>query len=273
MNILIALAVAAAGFFALWLTQIIVLTLAGEPLALPLRFATDKPAMKWTSRAMVHTQWLIILIGTPLALGISPLDALRAAFPTPVPWRDIGVAAALMFAATCVTYALYWLAGWIRFEPQRDPATRRAKLFRRFFPGPLPLATFEEGVFRGILLEQLLRSLPASPAFTALAIVSSSAAFAAIHFVKSAKGKPVRQAAYGYFLVGCLFGLAYVVGGRSLWLPIAVHATAVFGIEVLRLYVVFEGPRWLVGFSESPQSGVIGSIAVVLVGIGLMTLI
>jgi hypothetical protein len=273
MNILVALTVAAAGFFALWLVQSIVLTLAGEPLAMPLRFATDRPALKLTSRAMVHTEWLIILIGTPLALGIAPLDALKDAFPTPVPWGDIGIASALMFGATCLTYGLWLLAGWIRFEPQRDRATRRAKLFRRFFPGPLPLATFEEGVFRGILLEHLLRSLPASPVFTALAIVLSSAAFAAIHFVKPAKGKPVRQAAYGYFLVGCLFGLAYVVGGRSLWLPIAVHATAVFGIEVARLYVVFEGPRWLVGFSESPQSGLIGSIAVVLVGIGLVMLI
>jgi hypothetical protein len=101
----------------------------------------------------------------------------------------------------------------------------------------------------------------------------SSAAFAAIHFVKPAKGKPVRQASYGYFLVGCLFGLAYVVGGRSLWLPIVVHAAAVFGIEVARLYVVFQAPRWLVGFGESPQSGLIGSIVVVLVGIALVALI
>ena len=273
MNILIALAVAVGGLIMLWGVQSIVLALAGEPLALPLRFATRKPVMKWTGRAIVHTEWLIILIGTPLALGISPLEALRQAFPTPAPWRDIGVAAALMFIATCLTYAFYLLVGWIRFEPQGDQATRRGKLFRRFLPGPLPLTAFEEGVFRGILLEQLLRSLPSSQVYAALAIVVSSAAFAAIHFVKPAKGKPVRQAAWGYFLVGCLFGLAYVVGGRSLWLPIAVHATAVFGIEVLRLYVVFEAPRWLIGFSESPQSGLIGSVVVVLVGVALVALI
>jgi hypothetical protein len=273
MNILVALAVAVSGLFALWLVQSIALTLVGEPLAMPLRFSTRTPVMKWTGRAIVHTEWLIILIGTPLALGIRPLDALSEAFPTPVPWRDIGVASSLMFCATWLTYAFYLMAGWIRFHPQGDQSTRRAKLFRRFFPGPLPLATFEEGVFRGILLEQLLRSLPSSQVFTALAIVMSAAAFAAIHFVKPAKGKPVRQAAYGYFLVGCLFGLAYVVGGRSLWLPIGVHASAVFGIEVARLYLVFEAPRWLVGFSESPQSGLIGSIVVVLIGIGLMVLI
>ena len=87
MNILVALAVAAAGFATLWLAQSIVLTLVGESLALPLRFSTRRPVMKWTGRALVHTQWLIILIGTPLALGIAPLDALKSAFPTPVPWR------------------------------------------------------------------------------------------------------------------------------------------------------------------------------------------
>jgi len=231
MNILITLAVAAAGLTVLWGVQSVALVLAGEPLALPLRYTSRKPIMKLTGRALVHTEWLIILIGVPLALGIGLMDALHQAFPTPVPWRDIGIAFALMFFATCLTYAFYLVIGWIRFEPQHDRATRRAKLFRRFFPGPLPLATFEEGVFRGILLEQLLRSLPSSNTFAALAIVVSSALFAAIHFVKPAKGKPVRQAAYGYFLVGCLFGLAYVLGGRSLWLPITVHAMRCLGMS------------------------------------------
>lgn len=273
MNILITLAVAAAGLSVLWVFQSVALTLAGEPLALPLRYTTRKPVMKWTGRALVHTEWLIILIGVPLALGINLMDALRQAFPTPVPWRDIGVAFALMFLSACATYAFYLAVGWIHFEPQHDRATRRAKLFRRFFPGSLPLVTFEEGVFRGILLEQLLRSLPSSNAYVALAIVLSSAMFAAIHFVKPANGKPIAQAAYGYFLVGCLFGLAYVVGGRSLWLPITVHAAAVFAIEVARLYVVFDAPRWLVGFAESPQSGLVGSAVVVAVGIALVVLI
>jgi hypothetical protein len=273
MNILIALGVAVGGFLMLWCIQSVVLVAVGEPLALPLRFATRRPILKWTGRVMVHTEWLIILIGTPLALGIHPLDALRQAFPVPVPWRDIGVAAGLMFGAACLTYAFYLIVGWIRFEPQGEQSTRRAKLFRRFLPGPLPLVVFEEGVFRGILLEQLLRSLPSSNTYAALAIVLTSAAFAAIHFVKPAKGKPVRQAAYGYFLVGCVFGLAYVLGGRSLWLPVAVHASAVFAIEVARLYVVFEAPRWLIGFSESPQSGLVGTAVVALVAIGLVVLI
>ena len=273
MNILIALAVATAGVSVLWAAQSVVLVAAGEPLALPLRFATSRPLLKLTSRVMVHTEWLIILIGTPIVLGIGLLEEFHQAFPTPIPWRSIAVAGSLMLFAIYATYAFHWTVGWIRYEPQHDQTKRRAKLFRRFFPGPLPLVAFEEGVFRGILLEQLLRSLPTSEAYTALAIALTSAAFASVHFVKPAKGKPVFQFAYGYFLVGCLFGLAYVVGGRSLWLPIAIHAAAVFGIEVLRLYVKFEGPRWLIGCSESPQSGLIGSAVIVGVGIFLLILI
>jgi len=273
MNILTVLAVAATGLIVLWAVQSVVLVAVGEPLALPLRFSTRRPLLKWTGRVMVHTQWLIILIGTPLALRMGPLEAFHQAFPTPIPWRSIAVGFSLMLFATYATYAFFWMMGWIRYEPQGEQAIRRAKLFRRFFPGPLPLVIFEEGVFRGILLEQLLRSLPASQAGTVVAIVLSSAVFASVHFVKPAKGKPVFQAAYGYFLVGCLFGLAYVVGGRSLWLPIAVHTAAVFGIEVLRLYVKFDAPRWLIGFSESPQSGLIGSVVVGGIAIALPALI
>jgi len=73
--------------------------------------------------------------------------------------------------------------------------------------------------------------------------------------------------------VGCLFGLAYVVGGRSLWLPIVVHATAVFVIEVARLYLVFKAPPWLIGFPESPQNGLVGTIFVLVAAIALLALI
>jgi hypothetical protein len=273
MNILIGLTVAAAGVCVLWAIQNVVLILSGESLAWPWRFPTHRPLLRWTSRVTIHTEWLIILIGTPVALGIRPLDALFHAFPTPVPWREMGIAFAIMFFPPCITYVFYLLIGWVRFEPQHDAATRRGKLFRRFFPGPLPLATFEEGVFRGILLELLLQSFPASRFFTVLAIVLSAAVFGSVHFVKPAKGKPVWQAAYGYFIVGCLFGLAYVVGGRSLWLPIVVHATAVFVIEIARLYLVFQAPRWLIGYPESPQSGLIGTIFVLAAGIGLVALL
>ena len=273
MNILIVLAVAASALCVLWAVQSVALKLVGEPLAWPLRFTTRKPLVRWTSRVMIHVSWLIILVGTPLALGIRPLDALHQAFPMPPPWRNIAVVFALMFFPCSIIYALYIIAGWARIEPQHDRATRRGKLLRRFL-GPLPLATLEEAVFRGVLLEQMLRSFPPSYTYTGVAIVLSSAVFASVHFIKrSYPGKPVWQPAYGLFIIGCLFGLAYVIGGRSLWLPIVMHAACVFVAEVMRLYVVFTARPWLMGYSEFPQSGLAGSLLVLGAAVALVVFV
>ena len=98
--------------------------------------------------------------------------------------------------------------------------------------------------------------------------------FSSVHFIKRPHpGKPVWQPAYGIFIIGCLFGLAYVIGGRSLWLPIAMHAAAILFTEVTRLYSVYQAPPWLVGYSEFPQSGLVGSIFVLCAGIALVLLI
>lgn len=270
---LVVLAVAASAFCLLWAVQSVTLRLVGEPLAWPLRFTTRNPLVRWTSRVMLHLSWLIILVATPLALGIPPREALHRAFPTPVPWSNIATAFSIMFFSSSAMYALWLKLGWVRIEPQHDQRTRRSKLIRRFF-GPLPLATLEEAVFRGVLLEQLLQSFPQSHLYTTLAIMLSSAVFSSAHFVKPAyPGKPVWQPAYGLFIVSCLFGLAYVIGGRSLWLPIALHAAAVFVVEIAKLYVVFQAPAWLVGYSEWPQSGLVGSILVLCAGIALVILI
>jgi hypothetical protein len=273
MNIFVVLGVAASAVFSLWFAQSIALKLAGEPLTWPLRFTTRRPLVRWTGRVMIQVTWMIILIGTPLALGVHPSDFVRRAFPMPVPWRDIATAFSIMFFPYAIVYALYIKIGWVRVEPQFDRTTRRGKLFRRFLT-PLPLATVEEGVFRAILLEQLLDSFSPSYLCATLAVVLSAATFSAVHFIKrSYPGKPVWQPAYGLFIVGCLFGLAYLVGGHSLWLPIVMHAVGILVTEVMRLYVRYQAPAWLIGYSEWPQCGLIGSIYVFCVGVALVALI
>jgi hypothetical protein len=265
--------VAAAGLCLLWIVQSIALVSVGEPLAWPLRFTTSRPLVKWISRIMIHTTWLIILIGTPFAVGSSPLQWLHQWFPTPVPWRDIAIAFSIMLVPAWTLFGLEMAAGLIRFEPQHEQAARRSKLIRRFI-GPFPLATLEEAVFRGVLLEQMLRSFPQSNGYAALAVVLTSVVFSSLHFIKPpVPGRRIWQPAWGLFLVSCLFGLAYIVGGRSLWLPIAVHSAAVLAIEIMRLYVVFQGPPWLIGYPEFPQSGLLGSLVVLGMGIALVLLI
>jgi hypothetical protein len=272
MNILITLGVGLFALCLLWAVQSVALKLAGEPLAAPFRYATRKPFVKYTTRTMIHVSWLIILVGTQIALGIPLLDALHQAFPTPLPWRDMGLAFAIMFVPATLMYVLYLALGWARFEPQGETAKRRGKLFRRFV-GPWPLATLEEAVFRGVLLEQLIRSLPASRAYEVLAVVVVAAAFSFVHFIKPRPGHSAWQMAWGYFVVGVLFGLGYVAGGRSLWVPIMLHGAAVLVIEIARLYVVFEKPPWLMGYGESPQSGVAGTLVIVGMAIAVVTLI
>jgi hypothetical protein len=272
MNVFVLFGVAAFGMGMLWLAQSVALVYVGEPLAWPLQYTTRLPVVRMTSQVMIQVVWIVIVVGTPVALGIGPLDALGRAFPLPVPWRQMAIAFLITFIPLCVIYAVYIKAGWLRVWPKYDQASRRRKMFWRFI-APLPLATFEEAAFRGTLLGQLLEALPPTPIFSALAVILSSAIFAVAHFIKPARGKPVMQGLYGYFTAGCLFGIAYIVGGRSLWLPIVMHAAAVLVIEVMRLYTVHQAPHWLAGFAEGPHSGVMGSVLVLGVAIALLVLI
>jgi hypothetical protein len=257
----------------IWVVQSVALKLADEPLAWPLRYTTKKPAVRWTGRAMVQISWLIILFGIFAASGIRPLDALHQLFPLPPPSRSMALVCGLFIGLSGILFAVYIEMGWVRITPRFDPATRRAKTLRRFLT-PLPLATVEESVFRGAVLGQLLKSLPDAPGYVALGIVYSSVLFAAVHFIKRpGPQNPLLQHAYGFFAAGCLFGVAFVVGGRSLWLPIVLHATGILTVELNRLYMTFEGPRWLVGFSESPQSGLIGSLVLLCIAGALPLLI
>jgi membrane protease YdiL (CAAX protease family) len=187
MNVVVLIGVAAAGICALWVAQSVALIYVGERLALPLQYTTRAPVVRMTSQVMIQAVWIIILVGTPIALGINPFDALQRAFPLPVPWRRITTAFLITFIPFSIGYALYIKGQWLRFEPKHDRATRRRKLFSRFLT-PIPLAVLEEAVFRGTLLEQLLRSLPATLFGSALAVILSSATFAAAHFIKPARG-------------------------------------------------------------------------------------
>ena len=273
MNFLVFSGIVAFGFSLLWIAQSIALWKTGAPLAWPLRYETSDPRVKMTTRVMTHVLWLIIIFGNPLALVSSPQAWFRQELPTPNTWLDIIVSFWIMLLPIWLMYALGLAVGWMRIQPKHDAATRRIKLLKRFL-GPLPLATLEEAVFRGVLMEQMLRSLPEGRGYAALAIVASSAIFAATHFVKRpAPDRSIWQPAWGLFLVGCLFGLAYVLGGRSLWLPIAMHTAAVFGIEVMKLYIASVGPPWIIGYSEFPQCGLLGSVAIPGMAIALILLV
>jgi hypothetical protein len=257
----------------LWVAQSIALMYVGEPLAWPLRYSTKNPVVRWTCRVMVQISWLIFLFCTFGMLGIGYRKAFDQAFPLPVPWRSVTLTSGIFIVLCSGMFAVSFALGWVQIAPRFDPVTRRAKTLRRFLT-PLPLATVEESVFRGAVLGTLLRTLPPATGYTVLAVVYSSILFAAAHFIKRpSPGNPVWQQAYGFFLAGSLFGLAYVIGGRALWLPIGLHATAILTVELNRLYLAFNAPRWLAGYSDSPQSGLLGTVALTAAALAMVLLI
>jgi membrane protease YdiL (CAAX protease family) len=220
----------------------------------------------------IQLTWIIILLGFPMAIGEDALSYFRQRLPWPAPWRGMTLASGLMLASGVAAYGIEMLIGAVVPCRVHEPKVLRKKLFRRFLT-PVPLATMEEAVFRGILLDQMLRVGPSSTAWTAAAIALSAAIFSSVHFLRRSRpGKPRLQPALGLFLVGCVFGTAYVVGQRTLWLPIASHAVAILVCETTRLWVDYRGrPLWI-GYPECPQCGIIGAACVAAGGAALVLL-
>src|SRR5205085_9200858 len=101
----------------------------------------------------------------------------------------------------------------------------------------------------------------------------TAAVFSSVHFIRPGwRGKPFWQPAWGLFIAGCLFGFAYVLGGHSLWLPIVLHTSAVFALEVAKLYVEYRGPAWLIGYADWPYCGLVGTVFVLCCGLALFAL-
>ncbi|MBQ8859697.1 MAG: CPBP family intramembrane metalloprotease [Clostridia bacterium] len=95
----------------------------------------------------------------------------------------------------------------------------------------LAVATFEELLFRGLLLPALCSRLPATPWGRCRAILAASAVFALSHLANLASGAslPATLLQVGYsFLVGCAASVLFLQGGGIL-LAIAFHAVYNFG--------------------------------------------
>lgn len=258
MDLLILIGLAAGGLAFLWLVQSLVLWWHGEPLAAPLRYESEAPVVRWTGRGLIQLIWLLILVGFPWAIGQSPVTYWSERFASPS-WLDMSVVFFGFLLVFAIAYGFEFAKGWVRLEPQWDERTRRGKLIRRFFT-PFPLALIEEAVFRGVVLEQIYQVLPTGIVAGVISVVVTAGIFSAVHFIRPGyPGKPVGQAAVGFFMAGCLFGVAYLCGGHTLWLPIAVHAAGILGTEIMRLYVAYQGPPLLIGYPAYPHCGICGA--------------
>ena len=133
-----------------------------------------------------------------------------------------------------------------------------ARLWRTvggFLPLAVLVGVLEELVFRGMILQHLMTCSKG------LAVVGSSALYAAVHLKSAAWNLAVWYELLGLFLLGGLLALTYLLT-RRLYLAVGLHAVLAYGARVNKLLVEFTDPSltWLVGTSRL-VNGVAGWIA------------
>jgi hypothetical protein len=255
MNVMILIAVGVGGLGGLWLVQTLTLQAVGHarPLAWPLRHDSDSDAVRWVLKGALQLV-LVGLLVVPWLTGSSPLDY-YATMVLPARFGVLAATVAVTLALFSAAIGTYLLTGLVTWAPQHQGLWLAAKLLRVSLT-PLPLALMEETVFRGVILEQLLRSLPGTPAGQFVALVVSAAVFSSVHFVR--QQKRILLPAVGLFTLGLTLGLGYLLGGHTLWLPVAIHAAGVWFTQVSRAFLNYSGPDWLIGYRSYPICGAVG---------------
>lgn len=259
MRLLVLVAIAAAAYAALGAGLNLVLWWVGEPPAWPLRPEREVPAGRRAAKILVPAVWVLVVLLAPPCLGSDPVSYYRAMAGAP-PWPALGLSVLYVFVGFGSLHAVGHAAGTIVPWREHRPEVLRGKLLRRIFVVPLPAALIEELVFRGLVLEQLTRALPATRGGMLTALAVSSVVFSAVHFVApKPPGESVARAALGLFVVGCAIGAGFLRAGHNLWMAVAIHAAGIACVEAPRLLTRFEPHgAWLTGSREFPHSGLYG---------------
>jgi len=259
MPMIILLGFGLSAIIVLWAVQALALIAAGKSAVwvLPLRHGDDSEVVRWSLKLALQGVLLAIIFVYPLAIGKNPITYHLSWLGVPH-WPIVIRVAALTVLVFAVQHVVVISTGMVRLCGRYSLKKTAHKVVRSFLI-PAPLALVEETVFRGILLRQLLESLPATTWGIALAVVLSSVVFAGVHFLRPQKRTLLP--ALGLFGLGLMLGVAYVISGQSCWLPIAIHAGGVWVIQVMRPFVTYRGPVILTGYSSYPMCGVLGMTA------------
>lgn len=252
-----ALALLAAVPVLMWLGQAVLLRAAGQPLRLRLSSAGLPRRYQRVARVWTNACLALAVLAYPLLLGRGIVEYYAALFPA----RGAAAEALHGFAGPVIYLACIYL-GWILtgnacFERRHPWPT----LLGRVAGVPLSAllgATIEELLFRGVVMADLLRTLPLGAAVAIGAVI-----FAGAHYVRRVKRYWTLP---GHLALGVLLCVSFAAT-RTLWLPIGVHAGGIFMIMGARPFMRYLGPSWLVGASIFPYAGVIG-----IAGLSLLTL-
>jgi hypothetical protein len=260
-NLLLLIEFAAGSIAVLLIVQTLLLLMLGEPLVGPLRLRKAPPAVRWPMKLVLQGVLMGMLFGYPMALGENPLRYHEARLLPARPERLLEV---LLVMSSVFLFGIVGeiAAGWVRVK-RRYGLWKTLRKVGQSFLTPLPLAFVEEGIFRGLVLDQTLRALPPGRAGAALAIAISAGVFSGVHFIRRAR---TYWPALGLFVFGCLAGGAYLVGGRTYWLPVGLHAGGILATQLHRPFVEYHGPMWIIGTRDYPISGAIGIAAMLLLG-------
>ncbi len=271
MNLLLLAAFGLGCLGLLWAAQALAMLASGERtiLVLPYRHNSESPKVRYALKLALHVGLVSTICLYPWAIGLDPWQYHLERF-TPASWGPILLGLMLAIGLLGIPLAINLAMGWVRFSCRYSTPRLIYKIAKSFLI-PIPLTLVEEPLFRGIVQEQFLQTMPKPVAGQALAVICSSLLFAAVHFIR-----PQRQAllpAIGLFGLGVILSLAYIRTGHHYLLPIAIHAGGVWFIQVTRPIADYRGPTWLIGYSTYPICGGLGLSMMVLLGVLLMTAI
>ena len=198
-----------------------------------LAFAADLP---WGEEARgviavllgaITALWLTVRKGGSLA----NLGLIRPRRWWTVPFWVLGTFVAFVFAQALVPQLL---APLFDLPP---PDMSRYDFIRGNAPAALAMALLlpitaaipEEIVYRGFLMQQFTRLYGAKPAATGLAVLSQALIFGLVHFQWGLGGIVMTS------IMGIVWGTAFVLCGRNLWIVIMAHSAAHIAL-ILQLY-------------------------------------
>ncbi len=164
---------------------------------------------------------LVLVFQRVLGLGVTEIGLSRpASWPRTV---LLGIAVAIVTGALAQGMMVYLVNPLISAAP--PDVTRfnavRGNLGALLLTVPtvwLTSAFPEEVIWRGFLMTRIAKLVGGSRSAWALALVLTSLHFGLIHFYQGASGIAVTG------IAGLLYGVAFLIFGRNLWVPILAHA-------------------------------------------------
>ena len=221
---------------------------------LPIRWRIDARGAPRTVRTAgrVITQLCLlgVLVAYPLALGESVPAYYQGLLPASGSVVHLAQGAAASSLSLCVLFGVWLATDRLQVEI-RHPERFRLRRLLLLPPAALAGAFVEELLFRGVVMADLLRSLPSGQS---AAVAGAVLVFAGAHYVRSVKR---RWTFAGHLMLGLLLCVAFL-RTHALWLGIGLHAGGNLMILGARPFLSYRGPAWMTGASVFPYAGAVG---------------